>query len=241
MVFDYPRTAASAAAVGVLFCAWVIMKMLSPTPGPVPQPQPDPKPAPAPFSAVTPPPVYKGENNPTPAPRPIADSNPLPTAPPSPETAPQGPIIDPGLVGTWTTKVKMGGTNYMILHWEQFADGHYSSSVAGGPIIDAGTVTAQGGVIHRESNVTHINAKTGYEIRSKDEIVTNDPNDPNGPATWKRLSSGTASKEKSSGSSHSRSSNSNNNGDSASHSAPNGSNWQQYIPRNIPFHGPRPF
>ncbi|EDY15774.1 serine/threonine protein kinase [Chthoniobacter flavus Ellin428] len=235
MVFDYPRMAASAAAVGVLFCAWVIMKMISPTP----HPQPDPKPAPAPFSVVTPPPVFKGA--PSPAPGPIAYTTPVPApvATPSPEAAPQGSIIDPGLVGTWTTKVKMGGTNYMILHWEQFADGHYSSSVAGGPIIDAGMVTAQGGVIHRESSVTHINADFGYEIRNKDEIVTNDPNDPNGPATWKRLSSGTASKEKSGGSTHSRSSSNNNSGDSSSH--PGSTNWQQYIPRNIPFHGPRPF
>jgi len=238
-LFDYPRATASVAAVGVLFCGWAIWKAVSPTPTPNPSPQPKP----APIAEITPVPTMKSDGTPpagllanitpppfipgpTPTKRAPGTDNWVPNFTPDPAAA---TAIDPKLVGTWSAKIKISATGYVVWHWEQAADGHYSSTVAGGPIIDAGTLTAQDGNIRRVSSMRHVTEDLTYEIKSANDIVVNDPNNPNGPLPWKRVVTGTGSKT---GTTSSRSKG--NSGDSGSHHS---TDWQQYIPRNAPSHG----
>jgi hypothetical protein len=239
VLFDHPRTTASVAAVGVLLCGWAIWKAVSPSPTPTPYQEPKPpsvaeitpapnlksdgKPPAGLLANITPAPFIPGPNPPNRTP---GADNWVPNFTPDPAAA---TAIDPKLVGTWSARIKISATGYVVWHWEQAADGHYSSTVAGGPIIDAGTLTAQDGNIRRVSAVRHVTEDLTYEIKSANEIVVNDPNNPNGPLSWKRVGTGTGSKT---GTTTTRSKG--NSGDSGTHHS---TDWQQYIPRNAPSHG----
>ena len=229
----YPQWAAGAAAA-VLVSVWLIWKLSHPVPVPVPMPDPQPHPTPrlADFTP-TPTPVVTPHPHPppivTPVPQPVVIVTPAPQPEPATpahlkpnpwetEVTPAPAFaagVDPGLVGTWSLKVALP-SGFVVLHWQQFADGHYvSTNAENNVVIDSGTLTAQGGNIHRIST-TYPSADLTYEIKSTKEIITNDPNDPTGPKTWHRVGS-SSTKEKST-STHSRSSNGNgNSGDSGPH------------------------
>jgi hypothetical protein len=106
------------------------------------------------------------------------------------------------LIGAWTAKVTIP-SGFLVLKWEQQADGRYTLSGGGS---DTGMLSAQDGNIHRTSEVTHMTADVAYEFKGTSQLITTDPNDP-GPVTWHRVGS-SSSKEKST--THSRSSNGNN-------------------------------
>ena len=230
----YPQWAAGA-AVAVLASGWLIWKFSHPVPVPIPGPEPHPTPrlsdvTPSPKPVVTPSPYI------TPAPHPVAIITPAPQPEPAtpfwqpyipnptpehlkpnpwePDATPAPAIaatVDPKLIGTWTAKVTIP-SGYLVFKWEQQAGGRYTISGGGS---DSGTLSAQAGNIHRISDVTHLTADVTYEVKGTSQIITNDPNDPGGPVTWRRVGS-TSSKEKST--SHSRSSNGNSNsGESGPH------------------------
>ncbi|MEP6668973.1 MAG: protein kinase [Chthoniobacter sp.] len=243
IVFDHPRTTASVAAVGVLFCGWAIWKAVSPTP--TPNAYPEPKPTLT--AEVTPPPSFKSDG--TSSSGPLSISTPVPSTPqalvvgPTPSKNPgvdnwipnftpgpaAGPIVDPKLVGTWTTKVT-GPSGFVVMRWEQLEDGRYSLSRAGSTI-DTGTLSCQGGVMHQISAVTHATFDTPYEFKST-KLQTTGANDPS-PVLWTRVTGSTGSK---SGNTSSRSKGS---GEGSSHSGSGSgsTDWQRYIPRNAPSHG----
>ena len=232
LVLDHPRIGAGAAGLVVLVCAWAIWKDSHPKPIPPVAPV-TPVPV-APVAVNTPSPsVAKPEN--TPGPNPVAVVTPAPaSAPvlptPNPVVTPaaadnDGPIVDPQLLGTWTTKITTP-TGFVALKWEQLDDGRYTLS---GGVMDNGKLTAQGGTMHQTSNVTHLQATTTYEFKGTNQLVTTIIGDPNGPVTWKRV--GTATK---STTTHSKS---NNNDAPTTHH--NSTDWHNIpVPRNFPF---RPF
>jgi hypothetical protein len=94
--------------------------------------------------------------------------------------------VEHKLVGVWSAKIT-NPSGYVILHWEQKADGHYSLTRAG-EVIDSGTVTAANGQMHRVSETTQQEADLTYELKSSRQLVTTDPSDANGPITWSRIS-----------------------------------------------------
>jgi hypothetical protein len=72
-------------------------------------------------------------------------------ATPAPATpAPASMAYDNKLTGTWSTKIALP-SGFMVLHWEQSADGTYVSTSAGKKM-DTGTITVQDGKIHRTSD-----------------------------------------------------------------------------------------
>jgi len=212
--------------VGILICALVIWQALHPAPTPKPGPV---TPAPAPVVVVTPPPVI---NKGTPAPGPVVavvtpapatpkwqdffpvqgNATPVPNPTPNPGPAtpppevtpnpPSGPLVDPKLVGTWTTKVT-SKSGFVTMKWEQLDDGRYSL-LRGGVAVDTGTLTAREGNIHQVSTATSASSDIPYEFKSNSKVQTTGLADP-GPITWTRSSSGSSStKEKSGESAHSR-------------------------------------
>jgi hypothetical protein len=231
--------------VGVLICGGVIWKALSPTP----TPHSEPIPRPAPIAEITPAPSFKSDG--TPSPGPIAYITPAPASPsllpvPTPSGRPgvdnwvpnftpgpaAGPLVDPKLIGTWSTKMTTPG-GFVTLKWEQLEDGRYTL-VRAGTAIDSGTLSAQGGKLHIVT-VAHGTADAVYNFKTTAKLETTGMSDP-GLVIWTRSSSGTTSSKSGNTTSHSKGS-----GGESSSSHSGSSDWQKYIPRNVPSHFPRPF
>jgi serine/threonine protein kinase len=253
LTMAYPRSAASAAGVAVVLMGWAISSALHPSPKPQPAP-----PAPiADNPVVTPAPVVRVDPTPTPAPAPIAvvttpapttpaavvPATPiavvnfpngqlppgvLPTTPAVTTPAPVAMVYDNRLTGTWSTKVAMP-SGFVVLRWEQSADGHYVS-FGSGVKIDAGVISAQGGKIHRISaNPAFPQADLTYWWEGS-HLMTFDPAVNTTVVSWTQIG-----KEKSSASgSHTRSKSGESGEETTGHHPSNQSNdWRQYVPGNL--------
>jgi serine/threonine protein kinase len=222
-------------------------------PTPVPVVKVDPTPTPAPIAVVTTPApttpvpatppgwqtVFNGQLPPGVPPLPpgvsidqwikdhqaVAPGTPAPSTPANPALVTMG--YDNRLNGTWSTKLALA-TGFVVLHWEQFADGHYVSS-SGGVKIDTGVITAQDGKIHRISaNSAFPPADLTYKFEGN-HLITIDAVPGAPQVSWTLISK---EKEKSSsGSSHtSRSRSSGDSGEETTAHHPSGGDWRQYVP-----------
>jgi serine/threonine protein kinase len=246
---------AAGVAIAVLAIGWLIWKVAQPGPNPRLQPEPIAGPTPKPLAgestprpatpAGTPPVEVAVVATPPPSTPPFGES-PVPGTPPGPGIRPTpGPggitpaaarPLDAKLIGIWSTKMPTPN-GFMVVHWEQSPDGHYTASFADSKeVIDSGTLSATGGVMHRFSQVTQQTVDLKYKFKGSKELVTTEQNDPTGPKTWHKVGeSSTASREKST--THSRGSSGS---ESGSHGGESGSHvtvpdFRRYIPRGFHF------
>jgi hypothetical protein len=223
------------------------------TPAPTVKVDPTPTPAPAPIAVITTPaPAAPATVPATPAgwqsyvngqlppgvpPLPpgvsvdqwIKDHQAIALATPAPTTpAPVAMGYDNRLNGTWSTKIALA-SGFVVLHWEQSADGHYVSTSAGVKI-DTGVITAQDGRIHRISaNPSFPQADLTYRFEGS-HLITIDSVPGAQPVSWTQIGKEKSSSESKS---HNRSRGNEGGEETTVHHQSNPPNdWRQYVPNN---------